>query len=279
MCGRYSLYIPIDKVAFALGFEVGAFVFAPRYNAAPGQLLPIVTNDNPESIQLFRWGLIPFWAKDPSIGTKMINARCESLFKKPAFRMAAQKRRCLVLSNGFYEWRKRKVVDATTETLFPDLIESGKKKSKFKKVPHHIRLKDGDLICFAGLWEVWRDAEGREIRSFTIITTEANELVSPIHERMPVMLDEAAREKWLDPATPPEELRSLCKPFPPELMEAVKVSKRVNSPANDGPEILIPKEKNPEASGLGARISQLKIETEDPAQGKQEAEENPEGGS
>ncbi|MCB9234990.1 MAG: SOS response-associated peptidase [Bacteroidia bacterium] len=218
MCGRYSLYLPLDKIALELGINITDLLLEPRYNAAPSQLLPVITNDRPHEIQLFRWGLIPFWAKDPSIGNKMINARSETVLEKPAFRQAMDKRRCLVLCDGFYEW----------------------KKSPSGKVPHHIRLKGGGLIALAGLWESWKDPEGREIKSFTILTTQANELVQPLHERMPVFLLEKDAKDWLNPEIPGAQLQYLFKPFPADGMEAYPVSTLLNSPRHDGPEVLIP---------------------------------------
>ncbi len=216
MCGRYSLYLPMDKIALALAMDMPELAIKPRYNMAPTQLLPVVSSDRPDEISLYRWGLIPSWAKDHSIGNRMINARAETMLEKNSFRTAARKRRCLVLADGFYEWKK---------------ITGG-------KIPTRISFDDGRLITFGGLWESWRDAEEKEIRSFTILTTTPNEVCAAIHDRMPVIIAAGDREKWLDVSISPEELSELLRPFPAIGMMTEEVSKLVNSPANDGPEIL-----------------------------------------
>ena len=216
MCGRYSLSVSLDELSIALGLDATELDLPPRYNAAPTQRLPVITNTDPKHLQLFRWGLIPIWAKDPSIGNRMINARAETLLEKPSFRTPMRKRRCLVPSDGFYEWKKT-----------PD-----------GKVPHHIRLIDGAPFTMAGLWESWKDPEGHPLYSFTIITTDPNPLVEPLHNRMPAILPPHAREKWLDMDFPAEEAQQLLGAYPEEEMEAYPVSTLVNSPRNDSPEIL-----------------------------------------
>ncbi len=164
------------------------------------------------------WGLIPSWAKDPSIGNKMINARAETLLEKPSFKRLVGKRRCLVLTDGFYEWRKE-----------------GK-----RKVPMRMLLKTRELFAFAGLWDRWKKPDGNEFQSFTIITIDANDLLRPIHDRMPVILGRDGEEKWLNPdLKDPSELLPLLKPYPSELMEAYDVSPLVNSPRNDRPECIL----------------------------------------
>lgn len=218
MCGRYTQTLPAIDVAETLGLEKPDFSFVPRFNAAPTQLLPLITDAEPKRMQLFRWGLIPFWAKDPAIGNRMINARAETVAVKPAYKHAFKKRRCLIVADGFYEW----------------------KKTPHGKVPHHIRLKSHEVMTLAGLWERWVDKEtGEEISSFTLITTQPNELMVPIHDRMPVIVAPHKRDEWLASTTSPEDLQELLVPYPADQMEAQAVSTLVNSPRNDGPELLL----------------------------------------
>jgi putative SOS response-associated peptidase YedK len=166
-----------------------------------------------------RWGLIPFWAKDEAIGNRMINARCETLAEKPAFRTAFTKRRCLVLADGFYEWAR----DGTS------------------KQPVRITMADRQPFAFAGLWDRWDRPDATEIRTFTIVTTEANQLLSAVHNRMPVILNEPDWDRWLDPkVTRPDDLRPLLRPYACEPMAYYPVDRLVNSPANDWPACLDP---------------------------------------
>ncbi len=195
MCGRYTLKLPIVDLAGELDLELPKFTFEPRYNIAPTQRLPIVTYDDGQVLALHRWGLIPNWAKDPSVGNKMINARGETLASKPAFRDALAKRRCLVPASGFYEW----------------------KKSPTGKVPQHIDNQDRSLLTFAGLWESWTDGEEKEIRSFTIITVTPNTLMATIHDRMPAIILPEDRERWLSPDLSTEEALKLLRPYPDGL--------------------------------------------------------------
>lgn len=220
MCGRFALALdPSDlKAAFP------EFTFpeqgVPRYNIAPTQPILAIPNDGVQKADFFVWGLIPSWAKDPSIGARLINARAETLAEKPAFRSAYKYHRCLILANGFYEWQ----------------AQSGVK----TKVPHFIHLKSGEPFAFAGLWEHWQSADGSEVRSAAIITTEPNELMSPLHSRMPVILPRNAYAQWIDPAPQTAaRLQPLLVPYPAGEMEARHVSTLVNSPGNDRPEILV----------------------------------------
>ncbi len=196
----------------------------PRYNVAPTQPAPTVLNDGARALTFSRWGLIPFWAKDPDIGNRMINARVETVHQKPAFRSAFKKQRCLVVADGFYEW-----------TAVP---------GQRRKQPMYIRLKSGAPFAFAGLWDRWRNPanpDGEPIISCTIITSEPNALVEQYHNRMAVILPPEHYEAWLDPAErSPDALFPLLKPFPAELMEAYPVSTRVNSPAYDDPSLIEP---------------------------------------
>ncbi len=218
MCGRYTIATPPEQLAERFDATLAPEMVQPRYNAAPTQNLPVLLNDDPERhIQLLRWGLIPHWAKSPKVDYRMINARVEGLEDKTTFRNAFEKRRCLVLADGFYEWKKT-----------PD-----------GKIPMRIMLKSGEPFAFAGLWENWKDKEsGNVIRSFTIITTEANELVTPIHNRMPVMLLPDSENIWIDNAAGADAWREILRPYPPELMTAYPVSPLVNSPTNDTPAVL-----------------------------------------
>lgn len=196
----------------------------PRYNIAPTQQVPIVRSspvDNIRHLDILKWGLIPSWAKDPSIGSKMINARSETVHEKPAFRSALKHRRCIIPASGFYEWRE----------------EGG------KKHPLYAKLKQSNLMLFAGLWNHWKNPEGEVIESFTILTTTTNDLIKQLHERMPVILDSMDIDLWLDyQVADPEQLKPLLKPYPSELMEMYPVSDLVNSPKNDSPDLIKPLE-------------------------------------
>jgi putative SOS response-associated peptidase YedK len=191
---------------------------APRFNIAPTQDVPVVLNESPTRLSVVQWGLIPSWAKDPAIGAQMINARAETLPEKPAFRTAFKKRRCLVLADGFYEWRKE---------------DDGK-----TKTPMYVRLKSGEPFALAGLWEVWASPEGEKHRTCTIITTEPNELVATIHNRMPAMLPRDIEMDWLDDTVDQIALMGMLKPYAADAMEAYPVSRRVNTPANDDPTLI-----------------------------------------
>jgi len=216
MCGRYSITEDLDVIIDQLNVDLPDFDFEPRYNIAPSQRLPVITNEAPGQLALHKWGLVPFWAKDPKIGYKLINARGETIAQKPSFREATKKRRCLIPADGFYEW----------------------KKTATGKQPHHIRLKSREVMTLGGLWETWKDAEGKEMRTFTIITTTPNEMMEDLHDRMPVIIPPEDRQQWLEGSV--EEALALVKPYPSAPMEAVRVSTRVNSPRNEGPELLEP---------------------------------------
>lgn len=213
MCGRFTL--GTDLKIIAERFATPALTLEapkPRYNIAPTQLVIVVGDDGERYMKQMRWGLIPSWAKDPSIGNRMINARAETLAEKPAFRNALKNRRCVIPADGFYEWQKLGKV----------------------KQPMRIVLKSGQLFGFAGLWERWQSPEGEEVLSCTIITTAANELLKAVHDRMPVILTRDAEATWLNPNTQEtEKLLPLLKQFPPDEMEFYPVSREVNSPQID----------------------------------------------
>jgi putative SOS response-associated peptidase YedK len=216
MCGRFTLTKNLKELAerFSASVSSESTPTAPRYNIAPTQNVIVVSDDGQRHLQQMRWGLIPSWAKDPAIGNRMINARAETLSEKPSFRAALKKRRCIIPADGFYEWQKLGKV----------------------KQPVHIVLKSREPFGFAGLWEHWKSPEGEEILTCTIITTEANELLKTVHDRMPVILTREAEGMWLDPKIQePEQLLPLLKQYPPEAMEHYPVSRQVNSPAVDEP--------------------------------------------
>lgn len=220
MCGRFTLWVQFGDLIKAFPGVDFAEPLPPRYNIAPTQQVVAIPNDEPQRATLFQWGLVPFWAKDPSIGSRMINARAETAAEKPAFRAAYRRRRCLILADGFYEWRS----------------EPGSR----TKTPMYVRMASGEPFAFAGLWEIWRP-DDTPLLSCTILTTEPNELVAPIHNRMPVILPPDAYERWLDP----DEVRSgalddLLVPYPAEAMTAYAVTTYVNSPANDSPACIAP---------------------------------------
>ncbi|MCZ6615348.1 MAG: SOS response-associated peptidase [Chloroflexi bacterium] len=219
MCGRYSLTSDLDTLQLRFGFRAGDLTYEPRYNVAPTQEVLTVTGDGTENHARFmRWGLIPFWAKDASIGGRMINARAETVVEKPGYREAFQERRCLILADGFYEWRRE-----------------GK-----LRTPMRIVLKNGDPFGFVGIWETWKNPEGELVRSCAIITTVPNALMEPIHNRMPVMLARDTEELWLDTGNKDTaELRELLIPYDPSDMEAYPVSDLVNKYQNDVPEVMV----------------------------------------
>ena len=221
MCGRFTL--TVDPADLQDAFPQFTFPekYAPRYNISPSQPILAIPNDDNNAADFFTWGLIPSWAKDPSIGSKMINARAETLAEKPSFRAGFKYHRCLILADGFYEWKQQPGTKA--------------------KTPHFIRLKSGRPFAFAGLWDTWQSPDGGTVKSATIITTAPNSLMAPIHNRMPVILPQSAYAQWLDPgARPAESLQTLLASYPSEEMNAHPVSTLVNSPANDRAECIIP---------------------------------------
>lgn len=222
MCGRFSLTADPDELRQAFPWlNVPAVEIAPRYNIAPSQPVAVVPNDGENRMDFFVWGLVPGWAKDPSIGERMINARAETLTEKPSFRNAFRWRRCLILADGFYEW----------QTI------PGQK----SKQPVRILLKSAKPFALAGLWERWQSPDGSNLLTCAIITTGPNELMASIHNRMPVILPESGYTTWLSPGQGNQAaLQALLKPYPAEDMAAYPISTLVNSPANDTPEILRP---------------------------------------
>ena len=221
MCGRFTLAVADDELQDEFAGTELPSRFAPRYNIAPSQPVLAIPNDGLKKADFFVWGLIPSWAKDPSIGNRLINARAETLAEKPAFKGPFKYKRCLILADGFYEWQ-------STE-------------DKKAKIPYYIQLESKKPFAFAGLWSEWRGPDGSELRSCTIITTEPNGLIAPIHNRMPVIVPANDRTKWLQAAPVlPEALAPLLRPYPAELMRAFPVSTQVNNPATDRPECILP---------------------------------------
>jgi putative SOS response-associated peptidase YedK len=218
MCGRFAFYSPAEATAALFG-ATGSMEFSPRYNIAPTQDIAAVRDagDEGEGRELvaLRWGLVPFWAKDPSIGNRMINARAETVAEKPAFRAAYRHRRCLVLADGFYEWHREGSV----------------------KIPYFISLASDEPFAFAGLWENWCSKEtGESLQTTTLITTQANEFLAPLHHRMPVILDADRAERWL---SGDNELIVTASDDSPRL-KAWPVDRRVNNARNEGNELIEP---------------------------------------
>ena len=217
MCGRYTLIADIGDLAQRFEFDGADFSYDPHYNIAPTESVLTVRNvDGREGI-FMRWGLIPFWAKDPKIGSRMINARAETVAEKPAFRNALKKRRCLVLADGYYEWQK----------------------TPAGKTPFRIVLRSGEPFAMAGLWETWKDPQGKVVPSCTIITTSANDYLASIHNRMPVILPRESEELWLDPGIEdPTSVTHMLTATPDDYLHAYEVSTMVNNARNDFPEAI-----------------------------------------
>lgn len=217
MCGRFALSAKTSQIEKLLpGLKIDGEI-KPRYNIAPTQKVKVILNTMPDKIVEANWGLLPSWAKDKTLSSKMINARVETLLEKPSFKNSFKKKRCLIIADAFYEWKE----DKQSKT----------------KTPYLIKLKSGEPFTFAGLWDIWVDKESsdkEEILSTTIITTEPNELMATIHNRMPVIIPENLREIWLDRNSDPQELQKLISiPYNSKEMIAYEISKIVNNPAND----------------------------------------------
>ena len=221
MCGRFTLF-EADKILSKEFGVSGVPPLSPRYNIAPSQ--PIAAVRTPHTgagreLALLRWGLIPSWSKDPAIGNRLINARAETVQEKPSFRNAFRRHRCLIPTNGFYEWQRQ---------------ERGKQ-------PYFVRMRDERIFAFAGLWDRWESPDDGVIETCAILTTAANAVLAPIHDRMPVILPQAEYARWLDQALKdPDSLSPLLVPFPPEEMLAIPVSPRVNAPSTDDEKCIAP---------------------------------------
>jgi putative SOS response-associated peptidase YedK len=219
MCGRYTLASPTERLAEEFGFDGTSVELAPNYNVAPTQRVAAVLEEGGQRrLEVLRWGLIPPWADDPGIGSRMINARSETAPGKPSFRRAFRERRCVIPADGFYEWQR----------------------TNGAKQPYYIHMEDGRPFAFAGLWESWSKGGEGEVRTCTILTTGANALVGEVHDRMPVILAHDAYDVWLDPDSERDELTGLLAPYPEDEMEAYPVSRFVNSPSNNDPRCIEP---------------------------------------
>lgn len=219
MCGRFTLgEIKELMTRFSIEHPL-ADMPKPRYNIAPSQAVPVVISRSPRALVMMQWGLVPFWAKDPSIGSRMINARSETVASRPAYRASVKSRRCLVPTTGFYEW----------------------KDSDKGKIPYLVKKKDEKLFAMAGLYDHWMGADGSELLSFTILTTDSNEMMRPIHDRMPVVLHRDDEELWVKSEPLPEgELERIRDPYPSEEMEAYPVSRAVNDASKDSSDLIKP---------------------------------------
>ena len=221
MCGRFTLTVDPAEMAETFGNFEFPTQFAPRYNIAPTQPVLAIPNNAKNQADFFIWGLIPSWSKDPAIGNKLINARGETIAEKPSFRGGFKYKRCLILADGFYEWKS----------------QPGAK----TKTPYFIHMKDRKPFAFAGLWDEWQSPDGGSLRTCTIITTEPNELMSSLHNRMPVILNPGDYDLWLDPAPQtPDKLIHLIKSYPTDTMSAYPVSTMVNKPGVNRPECILP---------------------------------------
>jgi putative SOS response-associated peptidase YedK len=221
MCGRFTLTLDPDQLQDIFPWAKIPPDITPRFNIAPMQPVAVISNSGDHRVEYYQWGLIPSWSKDPSIGNRMINARAETITEKPSFRNAVKRRRCLILADGFYEWK-------TSE-------------NEKSKTPMYIRLISKKAFAFAGLWDAWCAPDGSEIRSCAIITTQPNTLMSTIHNRMPVILPETDYLQWIQSMEMnPAEIQKYLSPYPSEQMEAYPVSHAVNNPKNDFLSLIIP---------------------------------------
>ncbi len=220
MCGRFSQAKDLEELYDEFTFIDEPFddIIQPRYNIAPSQLSPVIINDSGKhKLRMFKWGLVPSWSKDTKTGYRMINARAETISEKPSFKKPFKSQRCLVIADGFYEWQK------------PD---------KKTKIPYRFIMKDRKLFTMAGLWDLWEKGD-KPLHTFTIITTTENEIMKPVHDRMPVILPEGNRQIWLDPGSNEAELKELLVPYDSNRMDSYRVSDVVNSWKNDLPECFI----------------------------------------
>lgn len=214
MCGRFSLTSDEQQLNMFFELSGGTAPYVPRYNGAPTQMLPVITNHEPKKWQPFRWGLVPRWSKEIS-RIPLINARSETITEKSSFKTVFREKRCLVPADGFYEW-----------------IHSG------RKLPFRFTLKDESLFAFAGLWDSWKQPSGEVLHSFAIITTDANEIMQSVHNRMPVILKKENYDEWLN-EDKEQNLNKLLKPYPSDEMKKYRVAEKINSTSSEGPELIV----------------------------------------
>jgi putative SOS response-associated peptidase YedK len=226
MCGRYTLTAEAETLQRAFQLET-VEGYTPRYNIAPTQHVPIITHEQRRALTWVRWGLIPSWAKDPSIGATLINARAETLDEKPSFRESFRRRRCLIPADGFYEWAK----------------------AGAQKRPHYIYRPGRALFAFAGLWDAWKNPQGEWVRSCTIVTTDPNDLIRPLHHRMAVMFTPEQADAWLDEQASLQALHSLLRAYPSHDLALHEVGPQVNSAQAEGPQLIEPSQ-SPQQRGL-----------------------------
>jgi putative SOS response-associated peptidase YedK len=226
MCGRYTLHKKTKEIAKRFDAKESVKDIRENYNVAPGQIMPVITeNDEGRTLELMKWGLVPFWAKDPNIGYKMINARAESVFEKPAWRNVIKNKRCIIPADGFYEWDK--------------ILDNAK---KVQKQPYYIHPKQTNLFGFAGVWETWKDVEGLEWKTYSIITTEANKEMSAVHDRMPVILHQEDESSWLSHSYDGDRgaIEALLRPYEDGGLEMFEVSRDVNVTKNNDERLVYP---------------------------------------
>ena len=216
MCGRFSITKEEEVIEARFGAKFYTEALVKRWNVAPTDAAPVITNREPERIRMFRWGLVPYWSKDKKAAARAINARSETLLEKPSFRHLVDRKRCLVITDGFYEW----------------------KKDNSLKIPHRIHLANDGLFAFAGLWDSWKDPVGEMLHSFTIITVEPNKRVATLHDRMPAMLLPEHEKLWLDEGLPTEDILKLLYPYPDDHLEIYEVANQINYAQNDEPEMI-----------------------------------------
>lgn len=232
MCARYTMRVPAESVRDLFNVDEVPEM-EPRFNVAPTDIMPVISNrrDGERQVRLMKWGLIPRWAKDPSVGTKMINAKSETAFEKPAFKYAIAHHRCLIPADGFYEWDDVPIEEA-------DLFGTTNSK-KTRKQPYHFTIDGGRPFAFGGLYERWEDMKGQPLYSFTILTCEPNAVVASLHDRMPVIVRPENYEKWLDRDLDDQSvIEAMTTPYPADHMEKRAVNPLVGNPRNEGPEML-----------------------------------------
>jgi len=217
MCGRYTL-INTDELSERFN-TLNKVELRANYNITPGNQIPVVTKNSPNTLVLMRWGLIPFWAKDENIGYGLINARAEGIKDKASFRKPIRQQRCLVPANGFYEW-------------------SSEKSQKVKKTPYYATLKGHGLFAMAGIYDIWKDKNNEDVLSYSIITTKADKKLNNIHNRMPVIISKQNESLWLNKKTELAEIISLLIPLEPSKMNIYRVSTLVNNPGNNNPDLV-----------------------------------------